>query len=212
MPGSRGYNASVSERVRQLAACSASNRLRSEMRTGHSGCSTMQMYAAGGFREPTVVAQAVMQFGLAPLDGYFPDSPCATSHASDTFLPWRSHAQAPSGDLQSGSGAPSDRFRPHRFAPQLPVLRLWCVRTRAESHTASSSLTRDADVYLVRENGALYCGRRLEGASQSGSIVGARALGRLRVREHFSFRSTHSRAERFLSVPSAVDGSTGSTV
>lgn len=176
------------------------------MRTGHSGRSRSRMYRGEVFRELTSVAQGLAGIGLAEIDGYFSRRPRGTPYASDTFL-WRSHAQATSGDLQPGSGATPDRDRSHRIASQLPIVRFRRLRTRTESHPTAAPFPRDTDVQFVRQNGALYCGCRLEGASQTGSIVGARALGRLRVREHFSMRSAHFGVGRFPSVPSSVGGS-----
>lgn len=200
------YNASRLERVNGLAALGQQS-IAKRMRTGHSGRSRSRMYRGEVFRGLTSVAQGLAGIGLAEIDGYFSGRPRGTPYASDTFQPWRSHAQATSGDLQPGPGAPPDRDRSDRIATQLPVLRFRRIRTRTESHPAAAPIPRDTDVQFVRKNGTLYCGRRLEGASQTSSIVGARALGRLRVREHFSLRSAHFGVGRFPSVPSAVGGS-----
>jgi hypothetical protein len=62
---------------------------------------------------------------------------------------WRSHAKAPSGDVQSGTGAALDCERPHRITTQLSIV-LGSNRTQPISISASSLLACDAPLQELR--------------------------------------------------------------
>ena len=68
---------------------------------------------------------------------------------------WRSHAQAPSGDVQSGSGATLDRERSHGGSAQLPFV-LGTDRTKPGERPASSLFARHSALQELRTPRALY--------------------------------------------------------
>ena len=68
---------------------------------------------------------------------------------------WRSHAKAPSGDVQSGTGAALDCERPHRITTQLSIV-LGSNRTQPISISASSLLACDAPLQELRPSREVY--------------------------------------------------------
>lgn len=138
-------------------------------------------------RKGEASSQIHVALGFGRIDGYFSVGRNDAATTRDSFQPRRSHAQTTSGDVQPGTGSPPDRDGSNGVSPELPVLRIGTDRARTRLRAASAKVARHADVLLVRANGALYCGRRVVADQLTGSIVRARALGRHRVRELFSF-------------------------
>jgi hypothetical protein len=81
----------------------------------------------------------------------------------------RSHAQAPSGDIQSGAGASLDRERPHWVSPQLPVV-LGTDRAKPQRLSTRSLFACDPPLQELRTARAIYRGRRVKD-SNSGTYT-----------------------------------------
>ena len=73
---------------------------------------------------------------------------------------WRSHAKAPSGDVQSGTGAALDCERPHRITTQLSIV-LRSNRTQPISISASALLACDAPLQELRASREIHRRSRL---------------------------------------------------
>jgi hypothetical protein len=79
---------------------------------------------------------------------------------------WRSHAQATSGDVQSGPGSSSHRERPYWFTAQLPIL-FGPDRTKPRDLSASSILACDASMQELRAAGAIHSRSGLDSSFQA---------------------------------------------
>ena len=95
---------------------------------------------------------------------------------------WRSHAQATSGDVQSGPGSTPYRERPHRFSAQLPIL-FGPDRAKPRGLSASSLFACDASLQELRAAGAIHSRSRLVSSFQTPSrafkcVRGARSSSR----------------------------------
>jgi hypothetical protein len=126
-------------------------------------------------------------FGFEKIDGYFSVRRDDTATISDSFQPRRSHAQTTSGDVQPGPGVAPDRDRSNGFTPELSFLWIGADRARTHVRAATAQITRHTHLFFVWSHRAVYCGRRVVADQLTGSIARARALGRHRVRELFSF-------------------------
>ena len=82
--------------------------------------------------------------------------PSAALHSVRRF-----HAQAPSGDVQSGASASLDRERPHWVPTQLSLM-LGTDRTKPFSLSPRPLLARHAPLPELRTPRAVYRGRRLK--------------------------------------------------
>lgn len=81
---------------------------------------------------------------------------------------WRSHAKAPSGDVQSGTGSTLDCERPHRVATQLPLV-LRSNRTQPRGFSSRALLACHAPLQKLRATREIH--RRSRIASQFYSII-----------------------------------------
>ena len=79
---------------------------------------------------------------------------------------WRSHAQATSGDVQSGPGSSSHRERSHWFTAQLPIL-FGPDRAKPRDLSASPLLACDAALQKLRAAGSLHSRSRLVSSFQA---------------------------------------------
>lgn len=83
---------------------------------------------------------------------------------------WRSHAKAPSGDVQSGTGATLDCERPYRITTQLSFV-LWSNRTQSRAISACALLACDAPLQELRTSGEIH--RRSRLAVPTNSTLGS---------------------------------------
>jgi hypothetical protein len=138
-------------------------------------------------RKDEASSQIHAGLGFGKIDGYFSVRRDDAVTTSDSFQPRRSHAQTTSGDVQPGPGPAPDRDRSNGFSLELPLVRIRIDRSRTHVRAPATEIARHADVFFVWSDGPLYCGRSVIVGQLTGSIVRARALGRHRVRELFSF-------------------------
>ena len=95
--------------------------------------------------------QPSRELGVTSFDGYFPSWCGPVAPASRPLKTRRPHAQATSGDVQSGSGTTSHRERPKRRAAQLSfVFRL--DRAISDACSPSTEIAGNASLHGVRKN------------------------------------------------------------
>ena len=129
--------------------------------------------------------QPSRELGVTSFDGYFPSWCGRVTPASRPLKTRRPHAQATSGDVQSGSGTTSDRERSKRRTAQLSfVLRL--DRAISNACPPSAAITRDTPLHRVWTNRAVYRGGGLTGdlALEYSSAVRSRLECRERLFLH----------------------------
>jgi hypothetical protein len=93
--------------------------------------------------------------GVADFGGYFSVSTRLCGESSASHQPRRSHAQAPSGDVQSSASLAPHCERSEWGCSELPVL-LRFNRTVTRTLSAAASLPRHAAVHVLRTHRALY--------------------------------------------------------
>jgi hypothetical protein len=98
--------------------------------------------------------------GVASLGGYFPMGAGQYEWARVSHQPGRSHAQTPSGDVQSSASIASDSQRPERRSSELSIV-LGFHRTIARARAAAAALARHAALHVMRSGRALHCWRCL---------------------------------------------------
>jgi hypothetical protein len=119
---------------------------------------------------------------------------------------WRSHAQAPSGDVQPGTGSSLDSERSYWFAAQLPLM-LRTHRARSGSVSPRSLLACDASLQELRSAGEVHRRSSLRnfhhGALRASFFVrGARSSAQGYARCFFPYASTGSASgERLIRQP-----------
>lgn len=107
-----------------------------------------------GIRDPSR-----WELGVVTFDGYLQVWRVPSSNARNVNSR-RLHAKAPSGDVQSGSGASSDCQRSQRRASQLSVL-FRQHRALSRAYPSPPALTCDTQVHIVRTRCALHRWRSL---------------------------------------------------
>jgi hypothetical protein len=103
-------------------------------------------------------AFCVAGLGVGAFGGYFPRGAGSHARSSVSFQPRRLNAQTTSSDVQSGAGVASYRKRSERLSTQLPVM-LGVDRAIARAYAAATSVSRHAQVYVLRAGGAVYSRR-----------------------------------------------------
>jgi len=102
-------------------------------------------------KDSGVDGQPSRELGVTSFDGYFPSWCGPVAPASRPSKTRRPHAQATSGDVQSGSGTSSYRERSNRRTAQLSfVFRL--DRAISDACSPSAEITGDASLHRLRKN------------------------------------------------------------
>ena len=90
------------------------------------------------------------------VSGALVSRPCSWSGPPAVLHPvWRSHAQAPSGDVQSGTGATLDRERSHRLSAELSLV-LGTDRKKPCNLSPSPIFARHAPLQELRATRAIH--------------------------------------------------------
>lgn len=119
---------------------------------------------------------------------------------------WRSHAQAPSGDVQPGTGSSLNSERSNWFAAQLPIM-LGTHRARSRSFPSCSLFACDASLQELRSASAVHRRSSLKKSitaplGRPFSVRSARSSAKGYARCFFPTASTGSAAgERLISQP-----------
>jgi len=161
------YNACASVRVHLSVSATrhveASDRAGSRHEVLRLASSSIEVRRSGYLREGTTnTALYATRLG-ALLSAALVSRPCSRFGRSSAALysVRRFHAQAPSGDVQSGASASLDRERPHWIPAQLPVM-LGTDRTKPCSLSSRSVLARHAPLPNLRTARAVHRGRRVK--------------------------------------------------
>ena len=131
--------------------------------------------------------QPSRELGVTSFDGYFPSWCGRVTPASRPLKTRRPHAQATSGDVQSGSGTTLDRQRSKRRAAQLSfVFRL--DRAISDACSPSAAIAGDTPLYGVWKNCAVHRGSGLTGTLAPEFSAAVRS--RLECRERLFFTAS----------------------
>lgn len=120
------------------------------------------MRRSGSLREGTSNSAHNVTYSGDLVSGTSVSRPCLGSgpRSAARHSLWRSHAKAPSGDVQSGTGATLDCERPHRITTQLSFL-LGSNRTQPSGISSRALLACDAPLQELRASSAIHSRSRL---------------------------------------------------